>query len=462
MSKLTALTAVASASADDLIYIVDDPGGTPVSRKITFSNLQGSLSITESQISDLGSYLTNLAGETIGGIGDVTLTTIAAGELLVWNGSGWINNTLAEAGISATSHTHTEADITDLGSYLANVIEDTTPQLGGDLDLNGNALNDSTTGRPLLGNSVEVQYRVYHSGDLNTYVQFTPDVVTIGAGAVAGIVVDGLTSGDVQMGMDIDMKGNTLTDTLGDLTISSAGGNTIIDDFRVMIPDRLEHSGDSDTYIEFAADDIGFVAGATEVLTLTTVITAGASLSMGANNITFTTGDITTSANNDLDIYPNGSGELDLSAGSGGVRITTSAGNSNITLTPHGTGEITGADSILSRVNLKDYGEVTNALGDLGGGTDDIDLTAGNVVSATVSTATQTFTFSNPTASDEGCGFILFLTNGGSQTVNWPASVDWQGGTAPTLTAAGVDILVFITIDGGTTWHGAIASTDSK
>jgi hypothetical protein len=83
-------------------------------------------------------------------------------------------------------------------------------------------------------------------------------------------------------------------------------------------------------------------------------------------------------------------------------------------------------------------------------------------VSATVDTGANTFTFSNPTASDELCAFSLVLTNGGSQTVNWPGVVDWAGGTAPTLTASGVDILVFITIDGGTIWHGMAASADSK
>jgi hypothetical protein len=125
-------------------------------------------------------------------------------------------------------------------------------------------------------------------------------------------------------------------------------------------------------------------------------------------------------------------------------------------------GAIAGADNQVGRVNLIDYGEVTNALGDLAGGTDDIDLTAGNSVSAIVSTSEQTFTFSNPTASDELCGFTLTLTNGGSQTVNWPASVDWAGATAPTLTEAGTDILTFFTIDGGTIWHGMVASTDSS
>ena len=123
---------------------------------------------------------------------------------------------------------------------------------------------------------------------------------------------------------------------------------------------------------------------------------------------------------------------------------------------------IAGADNQIGRVNLIDYGIVTNAIGSTGGGTQDIDVTSGNSVSATVDTSANTFTFSNPTASDEFCGFSLVLTNGGSQTVNWPASVDWAGGTAPTLTTSGVDVLVFFTIDGGTIWHGMVASADSK
>ena len=123
-------------------------------------------------------------------------------------------------------------------------------------------------------------------------------------------------------------------------------------------------------------------------------------------------------------------------------------------------GAITGADNTVEAVNLKDYGEVTNAIGATGGGTQDIDLNDGNSVSATVDTSTNTFTFSDPTASDELCGFTLTLTNGGSQTVVWPGSVDWAAATAPTLTASGVDVLVFYTIDGGTIWYGFLSGAD--
>ena len=112
------------------------------------------------------------------------------------------------------------------------------------------------------------------------------------------------------------------------------------------------------------------------------------------------------------------------------------------------------------RPEIKDYAETINALGDTGGGTDAIDVSAGNVVTATVSTATQTFTFTNPSATGKACSFTLHLTNGGSQTVNWPGAVDWAGGSAPDLTSSGLDVLTFTTIDEGTTWLGFLAGAD--
>jgi len=120
------------------------------------------------------------------------------------------------------------------------------------------------------------------------------------------------------------------------------------------------------------------------------------------------------------------------------------------------------ADAVISRPKLIDVSESINALGDISGGTTDIDLEDGNIVIATVSTAAQTLTFSNPPATGSNGSFILYLTNGGSQTITWPTSVDWVGATAPTLTAAGLDILVFSTNDGGTTWLGLVAGLDVK
>jgi hypothetical protein len=118
------------------------------------------------------------------------------------------------------------------------------------------------------------------------------------------------------------------------------------------------------------------------------------------------------------------------------------------------SGETIFADQLVTRPTIKDYAESVNAIGATGGGTQDIDFESGNVVTATVDTSANTFTFSNPSATGKACSFTLILTNGGSQTVNWPGSVDWAGGTAPALTTSGKDILTFTTIDGGTIWYG--------
>ena len=137
--------------------------------------------------------------------------------------------------------------------------------------------------------------------------------------------------------------------------------------------------------------------------------------------------------------------------GSGALVFGTAPTITGMTL----AGAVTGADQTVSAINLKDYGEITNAIGNATGAKT-IDLTAGNSVTATTTGAT-TWTFSNPTASDELCGFVLKLVNGGSATQTWPGTVDWPAATAPTLTTSGTDVLVFITCDGGTIWYGFTA-----
>lgn len=122
--------------------------------------------------------------------------------------------------------------------------------------------------------------------------------------------------------------------------------------------------------------------------------------------------------------------------------------------------QINGSTIIQNSRALTNYGATHNALGS-GSGTRTINLQDGNYVSATVTGAT-TWVFSDPLASPNACGFVLELTNGGSATVNWPTSVRWAGGTAPTLTADGVDLLTFITDDGGSNWRGVVSSLDNK
>ena len=81
-------------------------------------------------------------------------------------------------------------------------------------------------------------------------------------------------------------------------------------------------------------------------------------------------------------------------------------------------------------------------------------------MSATV-TGTTTWTFINPFTSPTAVVFILELTDGGSAVLTWPAAVKWPNGTAPTLTVSGIDLLSFVTDDGGTTWRGVVSIRNS-
>lgn len=82
----------------------------------------------------------------------------------------------------------------------------------------------------------------------------------------------------------------------------------------------------------------------------------------------------------------------------------------------------------------------------------DIKPVDGAVFTKTV-TANTTFTISGTPSNVAAC-FTLVLTNGGSHTVTWPSSVKWTEGTPPELIAAGIDVITFITPNGGTTWYG--------
>jgi hypothetical protein len=96
------------------------------------------------------------------------------------------------------------------------------------------------------------------------------------------------------------------------------------------------------------------------------------------------------------------------------------------------------------------------------GTTETLNLADGNVHDVTLDDDC-TFTFSGTVAS-VACGFTLVLRQDatGSRLVTWPASVDWPGGSAPTLStgANDVDVFTFLTIDNGTTWFGFVAGQD--
>lgn len=117
--------------------------------------------------------------------------------------------------------------------------------------------------------------------------------------------------------------------------------------------------------------------------------------------------------------------------------------------------------------NVVQFNATHIALGEVSG-TATVNTYNGTYFSANT-TGACTWTFTGGPDSSKASGFVLELTSGAGNTgtaytQTWPAAVKWPGGSAPTLTQGEtkVDILVFVTDDGGTTWRGALSQADSS
>jgi len=237
----------------------------------------------------------------------------------------------------------------------------------------------------------------------------------------------------------------------GDLTVS--GTTVTVDSASVLVKDRVQFEGaTADGYetvllaTDPTADRTITLPDASGTVAMTSGLAAYLPLAGGA-----VTGAITTNSTFD---------GVDIATRDAVLTSTTTTANAAL---PKAGGTLTGAvdagDQIISKAVFKDVGEtlVTNGTS---GAAATIDLENGNFYKITL-TANCTLTFSNPPASGTAGSFTLFLVQDGtgSRTVTWPGTVDWAAATAPTLTttAAAVDVLTFITLDGGTIWNGFVA-----
>lgn len=124
------------------------------------------------------------------------------------------------------------------------------------------------------------------------------------------------------------------------------------------------------------------------------------------------------------------------------------------------TGELNMADNLITRAQLKDYSFDLYDHGTVSGPVA-IDLEVANF-HRTYHGGNVSFGFLNPIADGDASTIILELENPGAFLTTFPTSVKWAGGTAPVLTASGVDILAFYTRNGGVIWNGSVIALDSR
>ena len=180
-------------------------------------------------------------------------------------------------------------------------------------------------------------------------------------------------------------------------------------------------------------------------LAITNSFSAGTAIVASQMNTNFT--DITTWAN----------GAPNISASGSTTTIDGALTVSQATLL---------SDQVVSRGQFKDYAETVNALGTKTSAFD-IDFEDGNVHTLTIGSGTFNVGLVNALTSQSNSLTILG-TNLGAGTPTFLAGantgggnvVKWAGGTAPTLTSSGTDILCFTTFDGGTNYYGFAAGLD--
>lgn len=136
------LEAAPASGATQLSELSDVNTSTPTNRNVLVADGVDfeSRALVEADISDLQSYL----------------TTVQLTDLTDVNTSTPTNrNVLVADGVDFESRALVEADISDLGTYLLNVSDDLTPQLGNDLDFNGNGIGHAT-GASMFYDAVDV------------------------------------------------------------------------------------------------------------------------------------------------------------------------------------------------------------------------------------------------------------------------------------------------------------------
>ena len=303
--SIKAYIATQVAASDTLAELSDTNISTPSSGQIliydgsdSFDNktVSGDVTISSTGVTTIGSGAVETA---------MLNANVISGQTALTSGFDTANDHLlihdADAGLKKISL----ANVTSATGGISDVVSDTTPQLGGDLDVNGNAIVSASNGNISItpnGSGKVILDGLSHPTSDGSAGQF---LKTDGAGNLAFATVTTDLSGDStpQLGGNLDVNGNSIVSASnGNISITPNGTGKVI-------LDGLSHPTSDGSSGQVLTTD-------------------------GAGNLSFTSKTVDTTNLVD-DTTPQLGGDLDINGNS-----IVSTSNGNIAITPNGSGKV--------------------------------------------------------------------------------------------------------------------------
>ena len=405
------------------------------------------------------------AGATISGLSDVTITSVASGEILKWNGTAWINNTLAEAGIDLSLYAPL-AGATFTGDVTLNdsVALDLGTGSDAQLEWTGSRLQLSFPNG--AGNIWDIHdgtsLRLYDSTDTD-FLQINctaTDIVFSASGIDDFFFQDAAVAynfQDAPNGVRIWDSGNTdYIDINHDGTDGNIGGSNITD--LNITSDITTVTSEANLYLRSASGFRVYEASNADYMNIVHNGSNAVFTTFQTAAYRFEDSDIYLMDGQTFRVYDSGNDDfLQISCAAGQATIEVAGTGSPAGLTINENTDLNGQtlqQFVAGNFDYQDNTQTVSAnavtLTYSNGPAFDVDLEA--------ATGTVTITISGgPSASNYGIISVRVQQDStADRTITWAGGTfAWAGGSAHTQQTGSdaVSIYTFETWDGGTTWY---------
>lgn len=389
-------------------------------------------------------------------------STATSNQVLSWDGAdyAWVAQTTGYGDTNVNTHLNqstattnqvlswngSDYDWIDQSSFQ-NVVDDTTPELGGDLNMNGNdiigtgninitgSVTSTAVGVPTITSSTDINFTAGTGATDRVAVTQSPfklaSFTTVGRDAKTGENGDLIYNSDNNT-VDAYINGSWttfLSDPLGAIVVPSVNGTAADGNLQLgNNSDAVSINGNTVTSQSTSTTTVSSSAGSVNLF------------SVGATDarllLNGTGGQILLQSNT----------QIDIGAGTGAVD-----GDINIF---YGNVDIQRGN--LTVAGLTTLAETTEVTSDLTGATGVVvhNLDNGAVFDHTSLAADFTANFTNvPTTANRTISVVLILSQGATAYMPTAVQIDgaaqtilWQGGSAPAGTASGTDVVGFTLI----------------